>query len=85
MEEPKSMDECSFFTRRILDGTGTKVTAWVYKGQKVVNIKYECSACGHKGELTQEYKKPITFNCQKCGVEIVVMPLKSKIRGAKNK
>jgi len=83
MKEPKSMDECSFFTRRVLSD-GTKTVAWVPVGQKFVNVVYDCGACKHHGEITQEFQKPITFNCQKCGIEIIVEPLKGK-KGKKKK
>lgn len=78
------MDECSFFTRRVLE-SGTKVAAWIPKGQKFVNIIYDCVTCKHHGEITQEFSKPITFNCQKCGAEIVVKPLKGKSSKKKKK
>lgn len=84
MKEPTSMDECSFFTRRVL-ASGTKIAAWVPVGQKFVNVVYDCAKCKHHGEITQEYQKPITFNCQKCGEEIIVEPIKGKGRGRKKK
>ncbi len=83
LKEPESMDECSFFTRRVLDD-GTKLVAWVPKGATIVNVKYTCGECGKSGEITQEYHKPITFLCQHCGHKIVVVPLK-KGRGRKKK
>ena len=83
LKEPKSMDECSFFTRRILDD-GTRLVAWVPKGTNIVNVKYTCGACGKSGEITQEFKKPITFVCQNCGHKIVVEPL-NKRRGRRKK
>lgn len=81
LKEPANMDECAFFTRRVLL-EGTKLLAWVPKGMNVINVIYTCAKCKHKGEITQEYKKPIIFNCQKCGSEIIVEPLK-KGRGRK--
>ncbi|MCD6547358.1 MAG: hypothetical protein J7K22_02270 [Nanoarchaeota archaeon] len=84
LKEPKSMDECSFFTRRILDDDGTRLVAWVPKGTNVVNVIYICGKCGKKGEVTQEYKKPITFVCEHCGHKIVVEPIK-KFRGRRKK
>jgi DNA-directed RNA polymerase subunit RPC12/RpoP len=81
LKEPASMDECSFFTRRIL-ADGTKLLAWVPKGITVLNVIYSCAKCKHHGEITQEFQKPVTFHCQKCGCEIFVEPF-NKRRGRK--
>ena len=83
LKEPESMDECSFFTRRVLEDN-TKLVAWVPKDTNIVNIKYTCGKCGASGEISQEYKKPIKFVCQNCGHKIVVVPLK-KFRKKKKK
>ncbi len=83
LKEPESMDECAFFTRRILDDN-TKLVAWVPTGTNIVNIKYACGNCKKSGEITQEFQKPITFICQNCGCKIVVEPL-NKRRGRRKK
>jgi peptide subunit release factor 1 (eRF1) len=77
MRIPASMDECSFFSKRVLEN-GTKLTAWIPSGQKYVNVIYDCSNCKHHGEITQEFEKPIAFNCQKCGITINIEPLKKR-------
>ena len=84
LKEPTSMDECSFFTRRILDDN-SKVVAWVPNGTTIVNIKYTCGECKASGELSQEYQKPIKFVCQNCGHKIVVVPLKKSRKKRKKK
>ena len=82
MKLPESGDECSFFSRRTLDD-GTKLFIWVPKGTAFANIVYDCGKCKHHGELTQEFQKPITFVCQKCGTQHVAEALKK--RGRKKK
>ena len=75
---PESMDECSFFTNRVLEDK-TKLCAWIPSdGQGVINVIYTCGACGNNGELTQGFNKVIKFNCQKCGKEIKYQALKKK-------
>lgn len=83
LKEPESMNECSFFSRRVLKDS-TKLLAWVPKGTNIINVKYACGHCKKQGEITQEFTKPTRFNCQNCGVEIVIEPLK-KGRGKKSK
>ncbi len=84
MKKPNSMDECDFFTNRILEDN-TKLYAWIPKEQNIVNVIYTCGNCGFKGELSQKYEKPITFICEDCGEKIVVKPLKKGKRGRKKK
>jgi DNA-directed RNA polymerase subunit RPC12/RpoP len=77
------MDECDFFTRRV-PGDGSKAVVWVPKGTQIVNVLYVCAQCKKAGEVTQEYVKPIVFNCQHCGVKIKIAALK-KSKGTKKK
>lgn len=84
MKMPESMDECTFFTNRVLEDK-TKLCAWVPKGQNIVNLIYTCGNCGHKGEISQNNENPITFTCDDCGEKIVVKPLKKGKRGRKKK
>ena len=83
LKEPKSMEECDYFSRRVLDKVPHKLTIWVPKGTTVMNINYTCAKCGHEGSITDEYHLPYKFHCQKCGAEIKIAPLKGKKRGKK--
>jgi len=85
LKEPESMAECNFFSRRVLKD-GTKLLAWVPKGTNVMNVKYTCGSCKKRGEITQGFQKPTRFNCQNCGIDIFIEPLKGKKgRGKKKK
>ena len=77
LKMPESMDECSFFSNRVLEDN-TKICAWIPEGQNTINIIYTCGKCGHKGDLTQEFEKTIKFNCQKCGEKIKYQAFKKK-------
>ena len=71
LQEPKSMDECVYFTNRILDKG--KIKAWVFKEQcpkcayklekgeyedsLTVNIKYTCPFCSYSGETQESFKR----------------------------
>jgi DNA-directed RNA polymerase subunit RPC12/RpoP len=84
LEEPESMDDCEYFSRRSLEGIEHKFVIWVLKSDPAkMNINYKCGKCGNEGSVTDEFKLPFKFNCSKCGVEIVVKPLKGKKKGIK--
>ncbi len=73
---PKSIDECTYFTKRSLDNG--YVIAWVFKGEDVLNVKYKCPNCGYEGELQQKFKRPIRFKCEKCGRSFLLSRLRGK-------
>lgn len=86
LKEPESMEECHYFSRRVIDNGNHKLTIWVPKDAiTVMNIKYLCGKCKHTGTTTTEYHLPFTFNCEKCGTEIQIAPLKGKSKGPKKK
>ena len=85
LKEPESMDECEYFSRRVIEDGNHRLTIWVPKGTTVMHINYVCGNCGHEGSITDEYALPYSFQCEKCGVKIKVAPLKGKARGAKKK
>ena len=78
MELPKSIDECDYFTKRTIENG--YVYIWVLKGEKIMNIKYKCPVCGYEGEIRKEFKRPIRFQCQKCGHKFLIPKLKGKKR-----
>lgn len=85
IEEPESMEECRYFSRRVLEN-GDKLVLWVPKeSPKIMNINYTCSKCKNEDSITDEYKLPYNFRCSKCDTKIVIKPLKGKKKGAKKK
>ena len=84
LKEPENMEDCEYFSRRVLED-GTKLTLWVPKDTKVMNINYKCIECSHESSVTDEYALPYTFYCEKCGAKILLKPLKGKAKGAKRK
>ncbi len=80
LREPKSIEELDYFTNRTFyDENGKKVgyvKVWVFKGEKIANVKYKCPYCGFEGELQKEWKRPFRFRCQNCGKSIKVPRLK---------
>ena len=85
VKEPESMEECDFFSRRVLAKKPHQIMIWVPKGTTVMNIKYVCAECGHEDVVTDKYELPYTFVCEKCGEKIIVKPLKGKAKGHKKK
>lgn len=64
MKEPESMDECVYFTRRVLEGGKGKAMAWVFKK--------ECPKCGKEkmGKPQEEGHIKIRakeYVCPACG------------------
>ena len=86
VREPKSFDECEYFSKRAKDKDGNKCTIWVFKDDPTkMFIKYICGSCEHQGVVTAEYALPFLFNCEKCGEKIKVTPLRGAAKGAKKK
>ncbi|MDD5182276.1 MAG: hypothetical protein PHC66_03840 [Candidatus Nanoarchaeia archaeon] len=85
IKEPESMEECHYFSRRALDN-GNKFTIWVPKDEvTTMHISYVCGKCRHHGIITSEYHLPFSFNCEKCGAEIKIEPLRGKSKCLKKK
>ena len=84
LKEPESMEECEYFSRRVL-ADGNKLMLWVPKGTMIMHINYTCVKCGHESSISDEYGLPYKFNCENCGEEIKVTPLKGKAKGTKKK
>ncbi len=80
---PSSIDECDYFTKRMLENDGY-VIAWVFKGEDTMHIKYKCPKCGYEGVHEAKYekksKKAIRFKCPKCGRTFIIGKLRKSKR-----
>ncbi len=79
LREPKSIEELDYYTNRTFyEGNIKKGYAkvWVFKGEKIANVKYKCPNCGFEGELQKEWRRPFGFRCEKCGKYIRIPRLK---------
>ncbi len=92
MKEPKSVNECSYFTKRTLtDENGKevgKVQLWVFREEEnVLYYKYVCPKCGYKGEgkMEWDWKFPVKIVCDRCNYVIKVKRLNPRARRRKKK
>ena len=54
IKEPESMEECAYFSRRVLAG-GHKIMLWVPKdAPTVMNFNYMCAKCKNEDSITDE-------------------------------
>lgn len=68
--------DCNYHTLRTLENGGkVRVLVW---NDNVARAEYICPACGCYGYREQEWKKPFSVKCEKCGFVIKVPKLKGK-------
>lgn len=52
-------------------------------------VEYKCPECGHEAYAEQEWKRPFSIKCEKCGFRMTVPKLKKEAlkdaKGAKKK
>ena len=71
--------DCAYHTLRNLDNNG-KIRILVVKGDTQAHVEYICPKCGYYEHIQQEWKRPFSVKCSKCGFIIKVSKLKGKKR-----
>jgi len=59
------------------EGAG-KVKVFVKNDSDRLEGEYKCPECGNEGNVSQEFKRPISIKCGKCGITIKLPKLKGK-------
>jgi len=76
--------DCEFHTQRgVMNKKGElsgRVRVLVLKEDRIARVEYVCPECGNYGYIEKEWKRPFSFNCQKCGVLIRVPKLRAQIK-----
>jgi predicted RNA-binding Zn-ribbon protein involved in translation (DUF1610 family) len=76
-EKNLTPSDCTYHTLRNLDNNG-KLRILVVKGENQAHVEYICPKCGHYEHVRQEWKRPFSVKCSKCGHTIKVSKLKGK-------
>jgi predicted RNA-binding Zn-ribbon protein involved in translation (DUF1610 family) len=74
----------SYVTNRMLQNkTGQekgRLKAFVKTGETTANVEYTCPECGHSSSMQQEFVRPFSVKCSKCGFLMKVPKLKDEIK-----
>lgn len=66
--------DCAYHTLRSLENGGkVRVLVW---DENVARAEYVCPKCGFYGYSEQQWKRPFSVKCEKCGFIIKVPKLK---------
>lgn len=77
------MGKFCYVTNRTLDSKAGvneagRAKIFVLTGTNTLEGDYRCPECGHEGKINQEFKRPISFRCEKCEFLIKLPKLKGK-------
>ena len=59
--------------------------ARVPNGSDNIEGMYLCPECGNNGKINQEWERPLSVKCSKCGLLIRISKLKDEIKKDKKK
>ena len=83
------MGNFSYITNRTLQNSRGeqkgRVAVLVRTGSATAEYKYTCPECGDARDGQQEFKRPITIRCQKCGYLMKLPKLKDELKKEKKK
>lgn len=55
-----------------------RIKAFVKSDADVLEGEYRCPECGNEGKISQEFKRPLSVKCEKCGNMMKLPKLKGK-------
>ena len=83
------MGNYRYVTNRILRNTAGKengnIAIRVLKESATADIRYTCPECRHKETIQQEWKRPFSTKCAKCGFLMRIARLKDELKKEKKK
>lgn len=83
------MGNYSYITNRTLQNKAGKengrIAILVRKGSVTAEYKYTCPECGDARDGQQEFRRPITIRCQKCGYLMKLAKLKDQLKKEKKR
>ena len=77
-----------YITNRTISGKSGKqgnIAIRVPKESDTADVRYRCPECQHSELTKQEWKRPFSVKCSKCGLLIRVPRLKDEIKKDKKK
>jgi len=75
--------DCIYHTNRSakgLKGFTGKIRVLVPKSDSVARCEYVCPECKHEDYAEQEWKRPFSIKCAKCGYRISVPKMKQQFK-----
>lgn len=83
------MGNFSYITNRTVQNKGGelkgRIALLVRAGSTTAEYKYACPECGDVRDGQQEFRRPITIRCQKCGFLMKILKLKDELKKDKKK
>ena len=75
---------CAYHTQRTVNSRkgepSGKIRVLVIKGEALARAEYVCPECRHYGYAEQEWKRPFSIKCEKCGFLIKVPKMKQQAK-----
>lgn len=76
--------ECLYHTNRTTISKAGKpsgnIRVLVAKADSIARTEYTCPECGHSAYDEQEWKRPFSVKCAKCGLRITVPKMKQAFK-----
>lgn len=76
--------DCHYHTARsVMSRKGEmsgKIRVLAAKVDNIARVEYKCPECLHDGYLEQEWRRPFSIKCQKCGIKITVPKMKQQAK-----
>ncbi|MFH0832312.1 MAG: hypothetical protein V1900_01135 [Candidatus Aenigmatarchaeota archaeon] len=76
--------QCLYHTNRSSKNKKGEITGQtrvlVLKSDNLARVEYVCPECKHCGYIEQEWKRPFSTKCEKCGAKISVPKMKDEAK-----
>jgi DNA-directed RNA polymerase subunit RPC12/RpoP len=76
--------ECAYHTWRDVKNSkkqiAGKIRVLVPKGSSVAMVEYTCPECKHSAYREEQWKRPFSVKCEKCGFRISVSKMKQEAK-----
>jgi DNA-directed RNA polymerase subunit RPC12/RpoP len=84
VEKKIKPSDCLYHTQRDAKNSNKeptgKIRVLVPKSDGIARVEYICPECGHYGYTEQEWKRPFSIKCDKCGFKLTVPKMKQEFK-----
>jgi len=81
------MGNYKYVTNRVLRNSAGKdsgnIAVRVPNGSETADVRYRCPECGHGEATKQEWRRPFSVKCMKCGFLMRIPRLKDEVKKEK--
>ena len=81
--------DCLYHTQRSARNSkgepAGKMRVLVPKADSTARVEYTCPECSHEAYAEQEWKRPFSIKCEKCGYKMTVPKMKAEFKKEQKK